>query len=350
MHKITSVLQSSAIAAALLAGACALTASADDASERSLLVAAVADALQSEYVYPELAAKMGDALRAHAKHGDYAAIGDGAALADKLTADLRAVSHDRHLSVGLHADGARSEPEGAPSIEDMQRWREDAARDNFGFRKVERMDGNIGYLDFRSFVEPYLSADTASAAMAFVANADALIIDLRQNGGGEPEMVARMASYLFDTRTHLNDIYMRRGDRLEQYWTTRLAGPAFGGRKPLDVLTSKATFSAAEDFTYALKNLKRGVIVGETTGGGAHPTRAIKVSEHFAVAVPFARSISPITHTDWEGAGVAPDLAVPAADALRTAYRAALQRILAATRDAKRKQELEALLASQKPR
>jgi hypothetical protein len=148
------------------------TAYADDATERAALVPAVVDKLQSEYVYPDLAKRMGDALRDHARHGASAAV-SGAALADKLTADLRAVGHDRDLGVQFHADAAHSEPERPPSIEDLRSWRENAARNNFGFRKVERMDGNIGYLDFRGFVDPYLAGDTARAATAFVANTDA---------------------------------------------------------------------------------------------------------------------------------------------------------------------------------
>jgi C-terminal processing protease CtpA/Prc len=165
--------------------------------------------------------------------------------------------------------------------------------------------------------------------MKFVANADALIIDLRANHGGEPEMVAYIASFLFDGRTRLNDIYVRKGDKLDQFWTTpHMAGETFGGKKPVYVLTSHETFSGAEDFTYALKNLKRAKIIGEVTGGGAHPTDIFKLNDHLLLTVPFGRSISPITHTDWERSGVAPDVAVPAGDASKVALRMATEDVL----------------------
>ena len=145
-----------------------------------------------------------------------------------------------------------------------------SSKRNFGFEKVERLSGNIGYLDFRNFEDPKLASETAAAAMTFLANTDALIIDLRQNGGGEPEMVAFVASYLFDKKTHLNDIYDRPANRTEEFWTKEtVPGKKFGGEKPVFVLTSHYTFSGAEEFSYNLKNLKRATIIGETTGSFA---------------------------------------------------------------------------------
>ena len=316
-----------------------------DAPEKAQLIPAICDVLQAEYVFPDVAAKIASALQANAQRGDYAAISDGLALAKRVTADLQSISRDGHLAAEFHPAGAHTEPENW-SIADLDGMREKGKHWNHGFRKVERMEGNVGYIDLRSFWDPYLASGVMNAAMAFVANTDALIIDLRQNRGGEPNGVAYLASFLFETRTRLNDIVMRRGDRVEQYWTTRVAGPIFGGQKPIYILTSKNTFSAAEDFTYALKHLKRAVVVGETTAGGAHPTRRVKVTEHFAVWVPFARSSNPVTHTDWEGTGVAPDVGVPAADALSTAYRAAVRQLVGSIQDPEEKRAVEKLLAS----
>ncbi len=314
-------------------------------AERAEAIEAAVAKLNAEYIDPGLARKMGHAIRTRAKKNEYAGIARGQDFADKLTADLREISHDKHLWVGYHAEGARDEPMDGPSNEELDKWRDAVARDNFSFDKVERMEGNIGYLKFRIFAYPYLAAETATAAMSFIAHTDALIIDLRQNMGGEPAMVAYMLSYLFDERTHLNDIYIRNGGKLQQYWTVpHVPGQVFGGKKPVFVLTSHDTFSGAEDFAYALKNLKRARIVGETTGGGAHPSRAFKVTEHFSISIPYARSISPITLTDWEGTGVLPDISVPATDALDAAYKAALESLAGSTTDAGRKQELQRLL------
>jgi hypothetical protein len=315
-------------------------------AERDTLVSGIGEKLANEYIDPAVAKKMADAIRARARRGEYAAIAGGQALADKLTADLREVSHDGHLWVAYHPEGARDEPI-APTIAEMDGWREGIARDNFAFDKVERLQGNVGYVRFRIFAYPHLAAETATAAMTFVAHADALIIDLRDNMGGDPDMVAYLASYLFDERTHLNDMLYRKDGRLQQYWTAPVPGQVFGGTKPVYVLTSHGTFSAAEDFSYALQNLKRARIVGEKTGGGAHPSREFRVSEHFAAAIPYARSISPVTHGDWEGEGVAPDIEVPADRAFDVAYRAALEGIAATTADPGRKAAMQQLLDEQ---
>ena len=347
--RCTALLQLSMAAGLLCAGAQARAAQAADAqlsaAERAEFVESAAARLSAEYIDPELAIKMAQSIRTRARQGDYVGIGNGQTYADRLTADLRAVSHDQHLWVGYQPDGARDEPADGPSRQEMDRWREAVARDNFSFDKVERKDGNIGYLKFRVFAYPYLAADTATAAMSFLAHTDALIVDLRDNLGGDPAMVAYMLSYLFDQPTRLNDIYTRNGDSLRQYWTLpQVPGQVFGGRKPVFVLTSRATFSGAEDYAYALQQLKRAKIVGENSGGGAHPSRAFKITEHLLISIPYARSISPISGGNWEGTGVIPDMPVPAQQALDVAYKAALSALIEQTGDAGRKRELQGLL------
>jgi C-terminal processing protease CtpA/Prc len=169
------------------------------------------------------------------------------------------------------------------------------------------------------------------AAMNFLANTDALIIDLRRNGGGDPAMVALISSYLFDAQpVHLNDLYFRPDDSTRQWWTLPyVPGKRYGAKKEVYVLTSKRTFSAAEEFTYNLKCLKRAKIVGETTGGGAHPGGGRRINEHFAIWVPSGRAINPITKTNWEGTGVTPDVDVPQDQSLKVAHNAAMNSILA---------------------
>lgn len=148
--------------------------------------------------------------------------------------------------------------------------------------------------------------------MNFVANTDALIIDLRKNNGGTPAMVALVSSDLFDEPTHLNDIDTRVGDKTQQWWTAGFVpGQRFGGKKPIYVLTSSRTFSGGEELADDLKSLHRATLVGETTGGGAHPMNRFRVNDHFEIGVPFARAIDPITKTNWEGTGVVPDASLP---------------------------------------
>jgi C-terminal processing protease CtpA/Prc len=199
--------------------------------------------------------------------------------------------------------------------------------DNCAFEKVEILPNNIGYIKFNAFMDASFCGSTVVAAMGFVAHTDALIFDLRQNGGGQPAMVTMIASYLFDEPTHLIDIYNRKEDATTQNWTlSYLPGPRLT-TQPVYVLTSERTFSGAEEFAFDLKNQKRATIVGETTGGGAHPVSGHPVADYFMVDVPFAKSLDPVTKTNWEGTGVQPDVKVPAADALETAQKLAFQKI-----------------------
>ncbi len=129
--------------------------------------------------------------------------------------------------------------------------------------------------------------------MNFLAYCDAIIVDLRQNGGGDPAQIQLISSYFFEEPVHLNDLYARATDRTENYWTLPYVPGAEASKADLYVLTSARTFSGAEEFSYNLQNLKRATIIGETTGGGAHPTNAMIVQRDFILRVPFARAINP---------------------------------------------------------
>jgi len=203
---------------------------------------------------------------------------------------------------------------------------------NFSIAKVEIMAGNIGYLDMRAFERASFAAPAITAAMTQLADSAALIIDMRQNGGGDPASVAFLASYLFDQRTHLNDLYWREGDRTEAFWTDpAVPGKHYGQKKKVYVLTGPRTFSGGEEFSYDLQQLKRATLVGATTGGGANPGGARLLTPYFGAFIPNGRAINPITNTSWEGIGVVPDIAVPVDDALATAYRLALAWVASAT-------------------
>jgi peptidase S41-like protein len=297
-----------------------------DAAERSRVIDGAIANLHEFYVFPETAKKMEDAVRARQKKGEYDSVTDGNAFAELLTAHFREVSHDKHLGVGFSAERIPDGPPGVNSDAAAQR-RKQIERMNCGFETVEHFDQNIGYLKFNMFADPEICGPTASAAMNFLGNVDAIIFDLRDNGGGDPRMVAYVSSYLFVEKTHLNDLWERKGGTTEQFWTlTDVPGKRLSGT-PAFVLTSRRTFSGAEEFTYNLKNLKRATTVGETTGGGAHPVSGHRIDDHFMIAVPFARAINPISKTNWEGTGVEPDVKVAAADALSTAQKLASERV-----------------------
>jgi C-terminal processing protease CtpA/Prc len=178
------------------------------------------------------------------------------------------------------------------------------------------------------FLPPEVAADAVAETMSKLADADVLVIDLRKNGGGSPHGVALMTSYLFGKKpVHLNDILYRSEDRTESFHTAPdVPGKHFGPKKPVFVLTSGRTFSAGEEFAYNLQALRRAKIVGETTGGGAHPTEFVRVSDHWGIGLPSARAINPVTKTNWEGTGVKPDIEVPAEQALEKALELAEKR------------------------
>src|SRR6266581_3212161 len=297
-----------------------------DTAGRQRVIDGVAKNLKESYVYPDLAQKMEDAVRANQKRGDYDAITDADAFANRLTKDLQAVSHDKHL--GVNFSPVKLPPEGQKhSPEEEAQFHKMLERTNCAFEKVEVLPRNIGYLKFNAFADPTFCGPTVVAAMNFLAHVDAIIFDLRENGGGDPKMVAMISSYLFDKPTHLNDLYNRKDDFATQYWTLPYVPGTTLADKPAFVLTSKSTFSGAEEFTYNLKNLKRATIVGETTGGGAHPVAGHRIDEHFMIGVPFARAVNPISKTNWEGTGVKPDVPVKAAEALDKAEELAASKL-----------------------
>jgi len=199
---------------------------------------------------------------------------------------------------------------------------------NYGIYRAERLDGNVGYLDVRGVPGPEEAGPVIAAAMELIAGTYALIIDLRRNGGGSPHAVVLWCSYFFpDGGTHLNDIFHADTGETRQFWSLAyLPGSRYLDR-PVYVLTSSETFSGGEDFAYTLQAQGRAEVIGETTGGGAHPTRMIPISATMGISVPFARSVNPVTGTNWQGTGVIPDTAVPAAGAYDVAFRKALQHV-----------------------
>jgi len=310
-----------------------------DASHRRDVVENVNRELAARYVFPDKAARVAALLSDTLASQGYDDITDARLFAERLTRDAQSVTGDKHLRI-RHQPTAQPQPAEVadpPLSEVLSTWRPIAEERNFGVERVERLPMNIGYIDLRAFEIVALAGDAITAAMSLVAHTRALIVDLRHCPGGDPATVALMSSYLFDERTHLNSIYQRVPDRTDQYWTQDwVPGKRFGQAKPLYVLTSSRTFSAAEEFSYNIQAHRRGTLVGETTRGGAHPGGWRWVSQHFEVFVPDGRSVSPITKGNWEGTGVVPDVKVPEADALKVAQVLALKALLPSADEAMR--------------
>jgi retinol-binding protein 3 len=291
------------------------------AEQRQSVIDSIAGYLNRMYVFPDVAAKMDADLHARARRGEFNNTTDPSAFAQLLTKDLQAISHDKHLRVRMRSASPGGGPAGGFG-----------AQSNV-FGRSERIAGDIAYVDILSFAAPDdadLRAE-ANRVMSAAADAKALIIDLRTNGGGSPFVVALVSSYLFgEDSVHLNSLYFRPANRTDDFYTNpRVAGRKFGPDKPIYVLTSSRTFSGAEEFAYNLQTRKRATIVGETTGGGANPGRGFPLPLDLTVFVPTGRAINPITKTNWEGVGVKPDVAVDASRALDVARDLALKAIAA---------------------
>lgn len=288
-----------------------------DEKTRAVIIDSVTQALNDYYVFPDVAEHMEKHVRSQLQKGSYRRITSLLEFCIALTNDLRSVSHDKHLGVNPMPAPEPGAPSAPSPEEERKRRLEELRKDNYGFRKVERLEGNIGYIDFRYFAEAEYGGATAVAAMNFLSNVDALIFDLRWNGGGNPSMIQLISSYLFEGTVHLNSFYVRETDETQQFWTqSHVRGPRMTDI-PVYVLTSSYTFSGAEEFTYNLKNMERATIIGETTGGGAHPVSGYVFDGlNIVLRLPFGRAVNPITGTNWEGVGVEPDLKVPADEAL----------------------------------
>lgn len=274
------------------------------------------------YVFPKQAAQVAQYLGGNDQRAVFDGITSAEKLAGALTDSLQRVTGDEHLEVRYFEKPIAQLPPGQDQTAEEQAEEESTQkRLNYGFQTVSRLKSNIGYIDVRAFGRPRFAAAKIAAAITLLSDTRALIIDLRKCGGGDPEMVMLFASYLFDKPTHLNDIYWRDEKRLERRWTQAdVAGVRYGGTRNVYVLTGGDTFSACEDFAYALKSNGRATIVGTPTqGGGAHPGSPRRINAHFMMFVPTGRAINPVTHTNWQQTGVLPDLATSESNALDAA-------------------------------
>jgi retinol-binding protein 3 len=298
--------------------------------EVAVTIDSVNSIFKRNYIFPEVADKMAQTLNANLKQGQYKSLTNPTEFARRITKDLQSVSNDKHIRVVYDPQVIAAEKK-AVTDEDRRRLELDRAAElkaeNYGFREIKILEGNIGYLDLGMFADPRYGRETAVAAMNQLCRANALIVDLRNNGGGSPEMVQLISSYFFSSKpVHLNSLYYRPTNQTTEFWTLADVPGQRRPDMPLYVLTSKRTFSAAEEFSYNLKNLKRATLIGERTSGGAHPTGSVIATDKFFVRVPKGRAINPVTKTNWEGTGVVPDIEVSAEKALEIALEKALAR------------------------
>jgi C-terminal processing protease CtpA/Prc len=292
------------------------------------LIDRLASLVAENYVFPEVGTEIADRLTKAAADGRYDELAEPEQLAARVTADLQEGNLDKHLRLKYHVDEVVDETD--PVAEDLA-WRRQADLSAGGMARVERLPGNVGLLEIRPLLfDPTHAGAAVSAAMSLLAATDALLLDLRACRGGSPDMVTFLCSHLFDGEpVHLNDLVTPADGTVRQYWTIPyLPGPRFGGTKPIWVLTSATTFSGGEELAYDLQQLGRACVVGERTGGGAHPRQGFRLHTQLEATIPVQRAINPISGTNWERSGVAPDVEVTADEAFPEAYRRALDHIL----------------------
>jgi hypothetical protein len=300
--------------------------------------------LTANYVFPDTAARLVAALAG--RGGGYDKSAGARAFGERRSKDLRELGNDKHFRIFFDPEfRERATPDAIPSAEEMEHQRAEVATMAYGVEKVQRLPGNVAYVELRGFGPTELVAPAYAATMALVAGSDALILDLRRNGGGSPTSVALWMSYFFaagDER-HLNDIYTRSTGETQQFWTSTAVGERYA--KPVYVLTSPRTFSGGEECAYDFQTQKRATLIGETTGGGANAGDRFALGHGLVVNIPTARAINPITHGNWEHVGVKPDVETPAADAQQAAYVAILKAQLSKITDPDDKAELGKVLA-----
>ncbi|MFZ6638413.1 S41 family peptidase [Undibacterium sp. TC4M20W] len=299
-----------------------------DSATRLEVIDTLIAKLNAHYVFPDKAQQAEVVLRQHQREGKYDGITDGKQLAKQLSDDIEGVVHDKHMAVYVSTRPVPPDDAMPPPPQTRAEWEkqvppaalEKILASNLGVEKADHLSPNVGYLQISSFGPVFLISDKFAAVMNKLADTDGLIIDLRNNGGGGGDSVALLISYLVDEPTRLNDTWERTTGITTQYWTQdKLDGKRYGGKKPVLILAGPNTKSAAESFAYQMQALKRATVIGERTWGGANASRPYRLSEYFAAFIPSRRSISPITHTNWEGVGVIPDVATKPDDALAAA-------------------------------
>ncbi|MDH4197265.1 MAG: S41 family peptidase, partial [Candidatus Aminicenantes bacterium] len=280
-----------------------------DPSYRKEVIEKISGLLEARYVIPEEAKAWADEIRAKNEAGAYAAVTEPAALAEKITADLRAITHDQHLWVRLVESTGSGEKAESPLSQSLH-FLQLRDREHAGVFKLDWLEGRIAYLDIRRFYPPSLAKDILAGATAALVGADAVVIDLRENQGGAGEVLPFLCGAFFRQPTQLSSWYSRERDFLQEFWTRREVGGERLADVPLFLLTGPKTFSAAEMFAYDMQASRRAMIVGEATRGGAHSVDLFRVDDQFEIYISTGRAVNPLTGSNWEGVGVLPDVRV----------------------------------------
>ena len=301
--------------------------------------AEVVDSLSSilikKYIYLDTAIKMSNRIKEQLNSGAYNTIANPDIFARVLNADLQTVYSDLHMRIYYDAcfEKALKTRSYMESVTRRMNFLQVAKQKNYGFPDVRILDGNIGYVSITQFYDlNEQSIEVVKNVFSFLKNVNALIIDIRENPGGEPDMVKYICSYFFKEKTHLNDYYDRHTST-NQYWTNPIASSAIFALTPVYILVNNHTYSAAEEFAYDLQSLHRATIIGQTTGGAAHWVSSNSISNGFIGNIPFRKAINPVTGKNWEKTGVRPNVNIDEKNALNTALATAYDYQISISKD-----------------
>jgi len=312
-----------------------------DSNVKEQVTNALVNKMNEVYIFADKAETFKQAIVKHKKSEKFKGIKQCEELESFLNEMLAKTTKDGHLQAHYSPHPIPIQSEEAKAAFKKQELQFMKSL-NYGIEAIERFAFNIGYINLSMFAHAEVAAPTIAAAMNLVAHTDALIIDLRYSRGGDPATVDLIASYLLNQKTNTSNIYYRNEDKMEHRYTSEsVEGTPYGENRPVYILTSKDTYSAAEDFAYTMKHLGRAKVVGEVTGGGAHPGDFVRLHEHFEAFIPNGRSINPITKTNWEGVGVQPNIETAVDDALNTAQSLLLNEMMKNESDPRRAQRIQ---------
>jgi len=300
------------------------------------LVEAIARKITSDYVHAERRADLVKHIRTLERSGRYRGLSPSQ-FAGRVTEDLRAVSPDKHLGLrhdpaayaGLVAAGGAS---GTRAARQDPHALDQAALRNDGYEELRILDGNVRYVRITGFHwRPDVSGFTVDAVGRFLKDADAIVLDLRGNGGGDSTAVQYLASHFAQDDLAVGTF---RDPKTGKLAAIRVIEHLPAGRirnKPIFLVVDRRTASAAEYIAYHLQQTRLATIIGERTAGAANTATSFPIPPSFVLTVSTGRPVHPVTQSNWEGTGVEPDLAAPPAEAVQRAHRAALQRLVSST-------------------
>ncbi len=300
--------------------------------EKNTIITSIKMHLMESYVDLSLSKKMVHELDKNFESDKYKKITSPAEFAKIISEDIQGISNDLHLKVRFEPERIAEEKRTISEETKLETEKKVAlqmSEINYGFAETKILDGNIGYLNLRLFADIKYAEETAASAMNFLSNTNAIIIDLRSNAGGVSNMMQLLSSYFFDeTPVLLSDFYERKTDTKTQLYSLATISGKRSTNKPIYILTSKHTFSAAEAFAYTLQNFDKAVLVGELTKGGANRTKRINLNDEFTMSVPYIQAVHPITKTNWEGKGVHPNIETNEKEAFVRAYIEAINKTI----------------------